>query len=436
MAINKKIFDTLIKKASESGIQAISCSYNQTKNQSLEFTNAKIDGTDISVNNSFSFKALVNDKIGVYVVDFYDESMIDDVISTLIDLSNYGKEGKIEYFTKEENKFKNLKLYNKTVAETPIETLKTMGYELSNKIKSKCQLVETTSVSLETKEMESLYVNSLNTHYYDHATESSVVVSATFKQDDLVKSYYEYEQTPDEITTINTDKMIQSLIKNGMDELKSEKIKTGQYKVILSYQPISVILLNAIDHLSGERLTENTSIFKNCFNNESVLSKKLTVRTDSSTRSLTTEVADVDHRPIKDKQYIIKNGVLQTPMYDNEYALKNNTTSNTLVGATYRMKEGKESFEEAIKNIKKGIYVQRISGLNSSMNPLTLSFSCPFEGYYIEDGKLTHKINLSMISGNCKDILKNITKVLNQTSDKYNMFSCEVVVNKVSFTSK
>ena len=63
MAINKKIFDTLIKKASESGIQAISCSYNQTKNQSLEFTNAKIDGTDISVNNSFSFKALVNDKI-------------------------------------------------------------------------------------------------------------------------------------------------------------------------------------------------------------------------------------------------------------------------------------------------------------------------------------------------------------------------------------
>lgn len=437
MSLNKNLFNNLIKKALENGIEAISCTGSQTRETLIEYVNGNLDKSQNDLSGKFSFSGLIDNKIASYTTDYFDDSMIEDIISTLKDLSKFGKPYKKEYFTKEQTKFKNLKAYNKDVIETPVEELKKVGKTLSDSLKNKNKkVIQSTECSTMLAEEEVLYVNSLNTVYLNKSSISEVFLSATFVEENNIKSASDYEMSIDGIDSLNLTRLVQKVYEEGMSALKAKKIRSGFYTAVLSFQPVSVLLSTLVEHMDSEKITENTSVLKNNFDGKPVISSKITVKTDSSTRSLITNVHDVDHRPIKDKVPLIKKGILQTPLYNNEYAEKNNTTSNALVGATIRVVPGKESLEEAISKIKKGIYVKNITSLHSSLNPLTLSFSCPFEGYLIKDGKIESRVDLGMISGNCRDVLKNVKKVLNETSDKYGNFTCEMVANKITFTCK
>ncbi|HBS02609.1 MAG TPA: TldD/PmbA family protein, partial [Firmicutes bacterium] len=101
---------------------------------------------------------------------------------------------------------------------------------------------------------------------------------------------------------------------------------------------------------------------------------------------------------------VIKNGKLMTYFYNRETAKKDGveTTGNAFwgggkIGTAFGnvfVKPGKKSFDELISDIKEGVYITDVAGLQTGMNANSGDFSCQAEGFLIKDGKLDKPLNL------------------------------------------
>jgi len=84
------------------------------------------------------------------------------------------------------------------------------------------------------------------------------------------------------------------------------------------------------------------------------------------------------------------------------------TSSPPSPGATnLYLAAGKQSVEELLGGIKRGLYVIEMMG--SSINPLTGDYSRGAAGFLIENGKLTEPVSEITIAGNLKDMFRRIT---------------------------
>ena len=73
------------------------------------------------------------------------------------------------------------------------------------------------------------------------------------------------------------------------------------------------------------------------------------------------------------------------------------------------MRPGDRSLEEIIASIEKGILVGRFSGGQPSTNG---DFSgVAKNSFLIENGKITHAVSETMISGNLADMLQNVVAI-------------------------
>ena len=68
---------------------------------------------------------------------------------------------------------------------------------------------------------------------------------------------------------------------------------------------------------------------------------------------------------------------------------------------------GKESLEELIRSIDRGLFVNEVMGMHTA-NPISGDFSVGATGFWIEKGKKTFPVREITIAGNILDFMKNI----------------------------
>jgi len=119
---------------------------------------------------------------------------------------------------------------------------------------------------------------------------------------------------------------------------------------------------------------------------------------------------------------LINQGELKTFFYNTYTANKGKTksTGNAARGSyqglpgigptNLYIEAGKNSHEEIIKSITKGLYLVRIMGAHTA-NPISGDFSFGAAGILIENGQLTHPVRSITIAGNLIDLLKHLKAV-------------------------
>jgi len=81
-------------------------------------------------------------------------------------------------------------------------------------------------------------------------------------------------------------------------------------------------------------------------------------------------------------------------------------------GNIFVVEPGDKSFEEMVKNTKKGILIARFSGGYPNSNG---DFSgVAKNSFYIENGEIKHAITETMISGNLYDLFNDIVDISNE----------------------
>lgn len=121
---------------------------------------------------------------------------------------------------------------------------------------------------------------------------------------------------------------------------------------------------------------------------------------------------------------LIDEGVLQAVLYDEYTARKAGVSStgnasrqghNTpphLAPSNFYLQPGHQSPAEVIAGVEKGLYV--VNTMNThSINPVNGDYSVSAQGFWIENGKLTHPVNNVTIALPLPQLLKNVQSVAN-----------------------
>jgi PmbA protein len=108
---------------------------------------------------------------------------------------------------------------------------------------------------------------------------------------------------------------------------------------------------------------------------------------------------------------MIETGVLKTYYIDSYYGRKLDMEPTTEWPANLIFDLGEIKLEGMIQGISKGILISNFIGGNS--NGTTGDFSFGLMGFYIENGALQHPVNEMNVSGNFKELWKQLAALGN-----------------------
>ncbi len=121
---------------------------------------------------------------------------------------------------------------------------------------------------------------------------------------------------------------------------------------------------------------------------------------------------------------LIDEGVFQAVLYDEYTARKvgaqstgnasrdGHSAAPRLAASNFYIQPGQQTPEEVIAGVEKGLYV--VNTMNThSINPVSGDYSVSAQGFWIENGKLTHPVNNVTIALPLAQLLKNVQGVGN-----------------------
>ena len=101
------------------------------------------------------------------------------------------------------------------------------------------------------------------------------------------------------------------------------------------------------------------------------------------------------------------------------------------------MKPGKKSLDELFQEIGNGVYITEVQGLHAGLNPRSGNFSLQSTGFMVENGKVTHGLDIITVSGNLVDLFHNITSVGADSKEFMSGIKCpSVIVKKIKVSGK
>lgn len=94
--------------------------------------------------------------------------------------------------------------------------------------------------------------------------------------------------------------------------------------------------------------------------------------------------------------------------------------SNPSVGSTnLYLQAGKSDPKQIVKSVKSGLYLTELPSFGQGINNVTGDFSEGAQGFWIENGELTHAVQEITLAGNVLQLLKSISMVGNDLTFKY-----------------
>ncbi|OED45536.1 hypothetical protein AB836_01430 [Rickettsiales bacterium (ex Bugula neritina AB1)] len=238
---------------------------------------------------------------------------------------------------------------------------------------------------------------------------------------------------------INDSLNLEKEIKEISDVLKKKlnviSIKNNKYDVIF-HKYVNNFLDMILEAIDSKNVYNKNTFLLDCVGKK-VFSENINIIENPHMNTFSDSYMDDDFITTK-KKYLVENGVLKTFIYDSEYAyrLKEQSTGNCFgydVSITnVYMENGNYTFEELIENTQNGLLVDTILG--SGFNFQNGIISVGIKGFFVEDGAIKHPVN-GTISGNAKELLKNVLIANDGDLEKKNIRTPSIKVFDMSFSN-
>lgn len=213
----------------------------------------------------------------------------------------------------------------------------------------------------------------------------------------------------------------------AITNLEATPSPAGLMTVVLGPGWPGILLHEAIGHgLEGDFNRKKTSAFSNLMG-EQVANKNITIVDDGTIVNRRGSLNIDDEGNPTQRTTLIENGILKGYLQDTLNAkLMNMPITGNGRRESYAhipmprmtntlMTNGKDSPDEIIQSVKKGIYAPNFGGGQVDITSGKFVFSSSL-AWLIEDGKITKPIKGASIVGNGPDILKKVSMVGNDSS--------------------
>ena len=219
--------------------------------------------------------------------------------------------------------------------------------------------------------------------------------------------------------------------KRALRKIGQKKIESGEYQMLVENRA-SGRLLSVFSRAMTARAIQQKSSFLDGMIDKKIASEKLTVIDDPSLqKGLGSRLFD-NEGIAAEKRVMIEKGVLKNYFIDNYYGKKLGWNPTTAGPSNVVFEYGTKTFDELLKEIKKGIIINGFIGGNS--NNTTGDFSFGIVGLYVENGQIVKPVNEMNISGNAKDVWNQLVEMGNDPYQYSSNLAPSMLFEKIQFS--
>ncbi|MCK7523142.1 MAG: TldD/PmbA family protein [Ignavibacteriales bacterium] len=219
--------------------------------------------------------------------------------------------------------------------------------------------------------------------------------------------------------------------KRALRKIGQKKIESGEYQMLVENRA-SGRLLSVFSRAMTARAIQQKSSFLDGMIDKKIASEKLTVIDDPSLqKGLGSRLFDGEGIAAK-KRVMIEKGVLKNYFIDNYYGKKLGWDPTTAGPSNIVFEYGTKTFDELVKEIKKGIIINGFIGGNS--NNTTGDFSFGIVGLYVENSQIVKPVNEMNISGNAKDVWNQLVEMGNDPYQYSSNLAPSMLFEKIQFS--
>ena len=138
--------------AKQAGMDFLSVSESYSKETSLSIHNDEVESQQIGSSSQYSFKGIYDGKKGIYSLDSYEPGRRDDIISSVKEMSSFGREDKIENYFDGKAEYEKAKTLREDFVPSNLEERRKEASSLSDEIRSKDSRIINVDVSFSRSE--------------------------------------------------------------------------------------------------------------------------------------------------------------------------------------------------------------------------------------------------------------------------------------------
>lgn len=416
--------EKLFEVAKAKGIEDIQVYLSNTNNLSVQIFEGEVDKYEIADSSSLTIKGIFNNKMGVYRTEVLDDSLIDEIIDTIIvsakvidsedDAIIYA--GDKEY--KELTDIFNQELTDLDVSKK-IETLK----ELDKKYHGYDKRVKNVENSYTEITNSVLLQNSKGLKLFNKANASYIVSEVIVNDEKDQRVGFDVVMTND-FADYNVDELVETVTNDALNSLGAAPVASGDYEIVFSSLSLATLFSAFQNVFSAQAVQKNMSLLKGKLG-EKIGCDLINVVDDPFMKKSASSRSFDDEGVATKFKYLIEKGELKTFLHNLVTAKKDGleSTGNGFGGnvssVNLKVEAGKSTKEEMIASCKKGLFITNVQGAHAGANPISGDFSLQAAGYQIEDGKITNPVALITVAGNFIEMLQNIEMVGNETKITY-----------------
>lgn len=439
-------YDKFFALAKEAGIEECELSFVTSSSLSFSLFHGEIDEYTSNTSSSYLARGIYKGKMGSITSDIYTKDSPELFVKAIIENASVIENDDPVFIFKGSEKYRKINTFNSELSKISVENKLNKLYELEKKIKEKDpRIVEIQTVGFEESSSMSTILNShglkltqRNNHYIYYG-------ACVAKEGEQVKTGFDMKFDND-FSKFDVDALATSIAKEAVGQLGGHQCETATYKAVLSQDVVATFVQSYLSSAVAEEVQKKSSLFEGKLN-QKVASRKVTIEDKPLAKTVFAKSFD-DEGVATSNLTLIKNGVLMNYLYNMTTAAKEGIQSNghgsvgggSKVGTTtwyLDMKPGKKSLEELFQEVGNGVYITSVQGIHAGLNSKSGNFSLQSTGFMIENGKLTHGLDIITIGGNLVDLFNSITEVGSDSKEFISGIKCpSVVVKKISVGGK
>lgn len=421
-------------------VDSAECFYSELHNSSFSIRANKIDSKNISNTRGIGLRIIKDNCLGhAYTTDFTKNGFQNLIKNALLNHKYQEKNYPISFQSiQREDRESNLDLsFRQTSFENKFEVLVNLEEKILGSHENIAKIEQTNYSQVE-------YFSYLeNSNRYSSYSDGSVgsISTMLLAQKDMQEESGSGGLSVKRFSDFNLDKIAQEAIFDATKLLGAKKLKGYKGMAVFS-KDMAVTLISLIaQSFKGNNIYKKKSLFETI--GEKCAPSFFNLVDDATLKNgFSTYLVDSEGERGQ-KNLLIKNGRVNEYLFDRYYAklLDKASTGNGLrdgysdipyVGFSNLFVENdKYTLVELLNIMNKGIYITDILGAHTA-NPITGDFSFGISGICIENGQYSIPFRGATISGNLKDLLKNIVALGNDNDYSETITSPSILIDGLS----
>ncbi len=439
-------YDKFFALAKEAGIEE--CEFTVATSTSLEITlfHGEIDSYSPNSSSTFMARGIYKGKMGAIVSDVYNKDSAELFVKAIIENASVIENDDPVFIFKGSEKYHKINTFNKELEKISVDQKLNKLYELERKIKElDKRIIEIQMVGFEEASSTLTILNSHGLKLVQKNNHFVYYGGAVAKEGEQVKTGFDMAFGND-FSKFDVDELAKSIVKETVSKLGGYQCESSTYRAVLSQDVVKTFMSAYVGSADAEDVQKNSSLFVGKLG-QKVASKKITIEDKPLAKTVFAKSFD-DEGVATRNLPIIKNGILQNYLYNLTTAAKDGVQSNghgsvgggSKVSTTtwyLEMKAGKKTLDELFAEVGNGVYITEVQGMHAGLNPRSGNFSLQSTGFMIENGKVTHGLDIITVSGNLVDLFNSITEVGSDSKEFASGMKCpSAIVKKIVVSGK